>query len=116
MDWLSVEDDEKRSSRTTITYGTSMVVQWIRICIAMQGMQAQFLVRELRSYMSWSNSVCMLQLLSPCALEPVLPNKRGHDNEKPVHHNLESSSCSLQEKAVEKAQAPQQRPSTVKNK
>jgi len=55
MDWLSVEDDEKRSSRMTITYGTSMVVQWIRICIAMQGMQAQFLVRELRLYMSWSN-------------------------------------------------------------
>ena len=111
MDWLSVEDDEKRSSRMTIIYGTSMVVQWIRIRLAMQGMQAQSLVRELRLYMSCSNSVCMLQLISPCALEPVLLNKRGHHNEKPVHHNLESSSFSPQ---VEKAQAPQQRPSTVK--
>ena len=113
MDWLSVEDDEKRSSRMTIIYGTSMVVQWIRIRLAMQGMQAQSLVRELRLYMSCSNSVCMLQLISPCALEPVFLNKRGHHNEKPVHHNLESSSFSPQ---VEKAQAPQQRPSTVKKK
>ena len=113
MDWLSVEDDEKRSSRMTIIYGISMVVQWIRICLAMQGMQAQSPVRELRLYMSWSNSVCMLQLLSPCALEPVLLNKRGHHNEKPVHHNLDSSSCWPQ---VEKAQAPQQSLSTVKNK
>ena len=23
----------------------------------------------------------------PCTLEPVLHNKRGHHNEKPVHHN-----------------------------
>ena len=29
----------------------------------------------------------MLQLLKPVHLEPVLCNKRSHDNEKPAHHN-----------------------------
>ena len=27
------------------------------------------------------------QLLKPVNLEPVLPDKRGHCNEKPVHRN-----------------------------
>ena len=29
----------------------------------------------------------LLQLLSPCILEPVLCNKRSHHNEKPAHHS-----------------------------
>ena len=29
------------------------------------------------------------QLLKPALLEPVLRNKRSHDNEKPTHHNEE---------------------------
>ena len=29
------------------------------------------------------------QLLKPAHLEPVLRNKRSHDNEKPMHHNEE---------------------------
>ena len=29
------------------------------------------------------------QLLKPARLEPVLRNKRSHDNEKPAHHNEE---------------------------
>ena len=29
------------------------------------------------------------QLLKPAHLEPVLRNKRSHDNEKPTHHNEE---------------------------
>ena len=35
--------------------GTSLVVPWSRICLAMQGMQVRSLVGELRSHMSWSN-------------------------------------------------------------
>ena len=31
----------------------------------------------------------MLQLLKPARLEPVLCNKRSHQNEKPVHHKEE---------------------------
>ena len=29
------------------------------------------------------------QLLKPACLEPVLYNKRSHDNEKSTHHNVE---------------------------
>ena len=35
--------------------GTSLVVQQLRICLPMQGMQVRSLVRELRSHMRWSN-------------------------------------------------------------
>ena len=35
--------------------GTSLVVQRLRICLPMQGMQVQSLVRELRSHMRWNN-------------------------------------------------------------
>ena len=31
----------------------------------------------------------VLQLLNPACLEPVLHNKRSHDNEKPTHRNEE---------------------------
>ena len=35
--------------------GSSLVVQWLRIHLAMQGTQVQSLVRELRSHMPWDN-------------------------------------------------------------
>ena len=35
--------------------GTSLVVQWLRIHLAMQGTQVLSLVWELRSHMPWSN-------------------------------------------------------------
>ena len=35
--------------------GTSLVVQWLRVSLAMQGTWVQSLVRELRSHMPWSN-------------------------------------------------------------
>ena len=34
---------------------TSLVVQWLRIRLPMQGMRVQSLVGELRSHMSWGN-------------------------------------------------------------
>ena len=46
---------------------TSLVVQWFRIYLAMQGMQVQILVGELRYH--------MLQLLSLCALKPMYHNQ-----------------------------------------
>ena len=42
--------------------------------------------------------------LSPCALEPVLCNKRSHHNEKPTHSNYRVAPCSQK---PEKAHAPQ---------
>ena len=35
--------------------GTSLVVQWLRICVPMQEMWVQSLAKELRSHMPWSN-------------------------------------------------------------
>ena len=35
--------------------GTSLVVQWLRICLAVQGTQVQSLVGELRYHMPQSN-------------------------------------------------------------
>ena len=35
--------------------GTSLMAQWLRICLAMQGTQVWVLVWELRPYMLWSN-------------------------------------------------------------
>ena len=68
-------------------FWTSLVAQWLRIRLPMQGTQVQPLVREEptcrratkpvdHSYWAW-------------ALEPVLHNKRSHCNEKPAHGNKE---------------------------
>ena len=43
------------------------MVQWLRICLAMQGMGVQSLARELRSNMPWNTSTAPLHLnQSPC--------------------------------------------------
>ena len=33
--------------------GTSLVVEWFRICVPMQGIQVQSVARELRSHTPW---------------------------------------------------------------
>ena len=81
----------------------SLVVQWLRICLPMEGTRVRTLVREdptccgatkpvRHSYWAcalepashnyWGH---MPQLLKPVCLEPVLHNKRNHHNEKPTH-------------------------------
>ena len=85
----------------------SLVVQWLRIHLPMQGTWVQALVWEdptcrretkpvCRNYwacalkpMSHNYWTCMLQLLKPVCLEPVPHNKRSHRNEKPTHRNEE---------------------------
>ena len=47
--------------------GTSLVVQGLRMCLAMQGTQVQSLVGELRSHMPRSTYAWALQLETPCA-------------------------------------------------
>ena len=75
--------------------GTFPVAQWLRIRLPMQGTRVRSLVREdptcrgatkpeCRNY--WA---CVLQLLKPTRLEPVLHNKRSHHSEKPTHCNEE---------------------------
>ena len=108
----------------------SLVAQWLRIHLPMQGTQVRALVRgdptchgatkpmrhnywacalEPASHNYWAH---VPQLLKPTRLEPVLHNKRSHHNEKPATAT-KSSPCSPQ---LEKASAQQQRPNTAKNK
>ena len=39
--------------------------------------------------LSLRSRACAPQLLKPTSLEPVLCNKRSHDNERPAHRNEE---------------------------
>ena len=65
---------------------TFLVVQWLRICLPMQGTQVQSLVRE--------DSTCHRAIkpmyhnyLSLRAFEPVLHNKRSNHKDGPTPHN-----------------------------
>ena len=67
--------------------GASLVAQWLRICLLMQGTQVRALV--------WEDPTCrratrpMSHTAEPARLEPVLRNKRGHDSERPAHRDEE---------------------------
>ena len=52
--------------------GASLVVQWLRICLPVQGMQVWALIRELGSHVLQGNQAWALRLLSLHALESVL--------------------------------------------
>ena len=69
------------------------MVQWLRICLRMQGMWVRSLVGELRSHMLQGNLAHVPQLLSP----------RATTREKPVRRN-------------ERSCVPQLRPDAAKNK
>ena len=78
--------------------GLSWVVQWLRIHLPMQGTQVRSLVREPGSHMLCLHATTrptrlharVPQLLSPCALESVLYNKRGpHTTTKTQHSQKE---------------------------
>ena len=56
------------------TNGTSLVVQWLRICLAMQGTWVRSLVQE--DPTNWGAT-------KPVCLESLLHNKRSHPSEKP---------------------------------
>ena len=68
--------------------GTSLVVQWIRIRLPMQGMQVQSLV-----HVPQVNLACA-QLLTR-HLKPVPCNKKNHCNEKPHSPQL-AKGCTQQ--------------------
>ena len=77
-----------------IDEGTSLVVQWKRIGLPMQGSQVQSLVWEdtsLRATKPMSHNfwTWMPQLQEPTCLEIALHKKRSNHNEKPGHHNEE---------------------------
>ena len=68
-------------------FRASLVAQWLRICLPMQGTRVR----------AWSGKIPhAAEQLGPCAtatepacLEPVLRNKRGHDSERPAHRDEE---------------------------
>ena len=65
--------------------GVSLVGQWLRICLAVQGTQARFLVRELRSHMPLSKEASTIE---PTCSEACTPRVNGpqwktmHDTRK----------------------------------
>ena len=90
---------------------TSLVVQWLRICLPMHRTWGWALVREdptcrgatkpmRHNYwacalepMSHNYWAHVLQLLKPARLEPALRNKRGHHNEKPALQRRVAPTC-----------------------
>ena len=77
-----------------IHYWASLVAQWLRVCLPMQGTWVRALV--------WEDPTChratgpqLLELClwatitEPVRLEPLLGNKRGRDSERPVHRDEE---------------------------
>ena len=103
--WLKNSDPENPVTRCSS--GVSLVAQWLRNRLPMQGTRVRALVREdltchrATKSMSHNYWACALepvshnywalvpQLLKPACLEPVLPHKRSHHNEKPMHHKEE---------------------------
>ena len=81
-----------RSFKKPVT-GTSLVAQWIRICLPMQGTQFWSLVEEdftgLRAteLMHHNYRAHVLWLLKPACLQPVLCNKRSQHSAKPTHRD-----------------------------
>ena len=69
--------------------GASLVAQWLRICLPMQGTRFRALV--------WENPTCRgatgpwATVTEPARLQPVLRNKRGRDSERPAHRDEEWS-------------------------
>ena len=62
-----------------------MVVQWLRICLPMQGTRVWSLVREDPTCPGATKPVS--HNYRACTLEPVLHNKSSHRNEKPMRSN-----------------------------
>ena len=85
--------------------GASLVAQWLRIHLPVQGTRVQALIQEdptcrratkpvCHNYWAWALEPAshnywahVPQLLKPAHLEPVLHNKRSHRNEKPAYRN-----------------------------
>ena len=102
---LGVQEAKKESASRRRQCWASLVVQWLRIRLPMQGTRVQSLVLEDPtccgatkpvSHRYWACALGpvshnywarVLQLLKHTRLEPVLRNKRSHSNKKPTHCN-----------------------------
>ena len=77
--------------------GISLEVQWLRICLPMQGTWVRSLVGELTAYMLQDSSACTWQLLRP--------TPQGHALHQEAH-----------EPQKEKPNTPQHRPGTSQDR
>ena len=112
-----------RMTVVKINLGASLVAQWLRIRLPMQGTWVQALVREDPTCRGATKPVhhkywaCALEpashnYWSPCAWSPCSTTRQA-TTMRSVCTATKSSPCSLQ---LEKARAQQRRPSTAKNK
>ena len=73
--------------------GTSLVVQWLRIRLQMQGTRVRSLVGELRSHMPWSNywaCVPQLESLHAATTEPTCSGAHTLQLERSPHTTTKS--------------------------
>ena len=89
---------------------TSLVVQWLRIHLPVQGTQVRSLVWEDPTCFRAAKLLC-LNHWSPRAPEPVVFNKKSHHRDKPTPRTECPLLAATREKVVQ-----QQRLSTAKNK
>ena len=86
---------KKGKKKKKACFRTSLVAQWLKIHLPVQGSWVRALVWEDPTCCGATKPIChnywarMPQLLKPARLEPVLCNKRSRRNEKPVHCNQE---------------------------
>ena len=67
--------------------GTSLVVQWLKICLPMRGMKVQSLVRELRSHMPQGNKALEPQTTEPTHFGGRVPQWRIPDAATKTRHS-----------------------------
>ena len=81
------EDGPQRVLRQKDNRGASLVAQWLRIRLPMQGTRVRALVQEdptcRGAARPWATTT------EPARLEPVLRNGRGRDSERPAHRDEE---------------------------
>ena len=95
--WLKTSLASKAKGYLEVETRTSLVVQWLRICLLTQGTPVWFLVQEDPTCciaikpVSHNYWACALETQNhttePTRLEPVLHNKRSHRGEKPTQGN-----------------------------
>ena len=81
MHFILLHEKKKQNSRT------SLVVQWLRICLPMQRTWVQSLVQEASTHCGVTKA--MHHVCGACALEPKLHTE---NNEQPTHHNQRGAS------------------------
>ena len=126
-DSLPSKPPGKPQNQSTISFKntarTSLEAQWIRIHLPMQRTRVRSLVQEDSTCCGATRPVCHdywaralepsnCNYWNPCALKPVLCNKRNHSNEKPENHKKRTAPALSQ---LEESPCPQWKSSAAIN-